>query len=192
MSEINAAVAESASSAHLVDHNLVPDSVVSGVLFEKRPVKRPDGSVAEGLYSAWITLDNPNAVQLLHHGDGQGRDRWAFAPRPTVSRDVTAVVFTGSGDRAFCTGGNTKEYAEYYAGNPQEYRQYMRLFNDMVSSILGATSRSCAASTACASAAVRRSAWPVISALPRIWRISGRPAPSTVPRPSAARPTSCR
>jgi 6-oxo-cyclohex-1-ene-carbonyl-CoA hydrolase len=47
------------------------------------------------------------------------------------------VVFTGSGDKAFCTGGNTKEYAEYYAGNPQEYRQYMRLFNDMVSSILG-------------------------------------------------------
>jgi 6-oxo-cyclohex-1-ene-carbonyl-CoA hydrolase len=47
------------------------------------------------------------------------------------------VVFTGAGDRAFCTGGNTKEYAEYYAGNPQEYRQYMRLFNDLVSAILG-------------------------------------------------------
>jgi 6-oxo-cyclohex-1-ene-carbonyl-CoA hydrolase len=46
------------------------------------------------------------------------------------------VVFTGAGDKAFCTGGNTKEYAEYYAGNPQEYRQYMRLFNDMVSAIL--------------------------------------------------------
>jgi 6-oxo-cyclohex-1-ene-carbonyl-CoA hydrolase len=40
------------------------------------------------------------------------------------------------GDKAFCTGGNTKEYAEYYAGRPQEYRQYMRLFNDMVSAIL--------------------------------------------------------
>jgi len=52
-------------------------------------------------------------------------------------RDVVTVVFTGSGDRAFCSGGNTKEYAEYYAGNPQEYRQYMRLFNDMVSAILG-------------------------------------------------------
>jgi 6-oxo-cyclohex-1-ene-carbonyl-CoA hydrolase len=47
-----------------------------------------------------------------------------------------AVVFTGAGDRAFCTGGNTKEYAEYYAGRPEEYRQYMRLFNDMVSAIL--------------------------------------------------------
>ena len=51
-------------------------------------------------------------------------------------RSVVTVVFTGSGDKAFCTGGNTKEYAEYYAGNPQEYKQYMRLFNDMVSSIL--------------------------------------------------------
>jgi 6-oxo-cyclohex-1-ene-carbonyl-CoA hydrolase len=57
--------------------------------------------------------------------------------RASVDRDVNAVVFTGVGDKAFCTGGNTKEYAEYYAGNPQEYRQYMRLFNDMVSAILG-------------------------------------------------------
>jgi 6-oxo-cyclohex-1-ene-carbonyl-CoA hydrolase len=51
-------------------------------------------------------------------------------------RACVAVVFTGRGDRAFCTGGNTKEYAEYYAGRPEEYRQYMRLFNDMVSAIL--------------------------------------------------------
>jgi 6-oxo-cyclohex-1-ene-carbonyl-CoA hydrolase len=54
----------------------------------------------------------------------------------SAARDVVAVVFTGAGDKAFCTGGNTKEYAEYYAGNPQEYRSYMRLFNDMVSAIL--------------------------------------------------------
>jgi len=52
------------------------------------------------------------------------------------ARDVNCVVFTGSGDKAFCTGGNTKEYAEYYAGHPQEYRQYIRLFNDMVSAIM--------------------------------------------------------
>ena len=56
--------------------------------------------------------------------------------RASNARDVNAVVFTGSGSKAFCTGGNTKEYAEYYAGKPEEYRQYMRLFNDMVSSIL--------------------------------------------------------
>jgi 6-oxo-cyclohex-1-ene-carbonyl-CoA hydrolase len=49
---------------------------------------------------------------------------------------VVSVVFTAVGEKAFCTGGNTKEYAEYYAGNPQEYKQYMRLFNDMIDSIL--------------------------------------------------------
>jgi len=56
--------------------------------------------------------------------------------RASADRGAVAVVFTGSGSRAFCTGGNTQEYAEYYAGRPEEYRQYMRLFNDMVSAIL--------------------------------------------------------
>jgi len=134
MSETNAAVAESASPTHLVDHNLVPDSVVAGVLFEKRPVKRPDGSAAEGLYSAWITLDNP--TQYNSYTTEMVKGVILAFRAASNARDVVAVVFTGSGDRAFCTGGNTKEYAEYYAGNPQEYRQYMRLFNDMVSSIL--------------------------------------------------------
>jgi 6-oxo-cyclohex-1-ene-carbonyl-CoA hydrolase len=48
-----------------------------------------------------------------------------------------AVVFTGAGDRAFCTGGNTKEYSEYYSRRPSEYGEYMDLFNAMVDSILG-------------------------------------------------------
>jgi 6-oxo-cyclohex-1-ene-carbonyl-CoA hydrolase len=56
--------------------------------------------------------------------------------RASNDRAAVAVVFTGAGTKAFCTGGNTKEYAEYYAGRPEEYRQYMRLFNDMVSAIL--------------------------------------------------------
>ena len=56
--------------------------------------------------------------------------------RASNDRAAVAVVFTGAGDRAFCTGGNTREYAEVYAGNPGEYRQYMRLFNDMVTAIL--------------------------------------------------------
>jgi 6-oxo-cyclohex-1-ene-carbonyl-CoA hydrolase len=56
--------------------------------------------------------------------------------RASNDRACVAVVFTGAGSRSFCTGGNTAEYAEYYAGRPEEYRQYMRLFNDMVSAIL--------------------------------------------------------
>ncbi len=121
----------------LVDHNLVPESeaIAPGILYEKRPAKRPDGSVAEGLFNAWITLDN--AGQYNAYTTEMVKGAILAFRRASMDREVSAVVFTGAGDRAFCTGGNTKEYAEYYAGNPQEYRQYMRLFNDSVSAILG-------------------------------------------------------
>jgi len=42
------------------------------------------------------------------------------------------------GDKAFCTGGNTKEYAEYYSKRPLEYTQYMDLFSGMIDAILKA------------------------------------------------------
>jgi 6-oxo-cyclohex-1-ene-carbonyl-CoA hydrolase len=90
--------------------------------------------VAEGLYNVWITLDNQKQYNSYTTDMVKGVIM-AFNDASTA-RDVSAVVFTGAGDKAFCTGGNTKEYAEYYAGHPQEYRQYMRLFNDMVSAIL--------------------------------------------------------
>ena len=129
-------VIQNTRPAELADHNLVPEAetVVTGILYEKRPARRLDGSVAEGLYNAWITLDNPGQYNAYTTEMVKGAIL-AFR-RASVDREVNAVVFTGAGDKAFCTGGNTREYAEYYAGNPQEYRQYMRLFNDMVSTIL--------------------------------------------------------
>ncbi|MDD5284624.1 MAG: 6-oxocyclohex-1-ene-1-carbonyl-CoA hydratase, partial [Desulfuromonadaceae bacterium] len=125
--------------SHLIDHNLIDreiESLCDGmVLYEKRPATRRDGSIATGLYNAWIILNNPKQYNS-YTTDMVKATILAFR-RASVDREVNAVVFTGVGDKAFCTGGNTKEYAEYYAGNPQEYRQYMRLFNDMVSAILG-------------------------------------------------------
>jgi 6-oxo-cyclohex-1-ene-carbonyl-CoA hydrolase len=115
-------------------HGLVADFSRPGVRFERKPARTPDGKVAEGLYNAWITLDNPSQFNSYTTDMVKGVIL-AFRAASDM-RDVNAVVFTGAGDRAFCTGGNTKEYAEYYAGHPQEYRQYMRLFNDMVSAIL--------------------------------------------------------
>ncbi|MCP4329674.1 MAG: 6-oxocyclohex-1-ene-1-carbonyl-CoA hydratase [Alphaproteobacteria bacterium] len=120
---------------NLADHRLVGDRIGDNVLFEKRAAKTPDGRVAEGLFNAWITLDNP--TQFNSYTTEMVKAVILAFREASVSRDVNAVVFTGSGHQAFCSGGNTKEYAEYYAGNPQEYRQYMRLFNDMVSAILG-------------------------------------------------------
>jgi 6-oxo-cyclohex-1-ene-carbonyl-CoA hydrolase len=119
----------------LIDHDIVAFETIPGVKFEKRPARTLDGKEAPGLYNAWIWLDNPGQYNSYTTDMVKGLIR-AFRAASNA-RDVVAVVFTGVGDKAFCTGGNTKEYAEYYAGNPQEYRQYMRLFNDMVSAILG-------------------------------------------------------
>ncbi|MDP7642063.1 MAG: enoyl-CoA hydratase-related protein, partial [Alphaproteobacteria bacterium] len=130
------AVIQASKPDSVIDHDLIAASAtdLSGILFEKRPARRADGSVAEGLFNAWITLNNPQQYNAYTTEMVKG-GILAFR-RASSDRSVNAVVFTGAGDRAFCTGGNTKEYAEYYAGNPQEYRQYMRLFNDMVSAIL--------------------------------------------------------
>jgi 6-oxo-cyclohex-1-ene-carbonyl-CoA hydrolase len=130
--------AAACSAAEPKDHGLVAEhvrkSVTEGVLYEKRPVKGADGKPVAGLYNAWITLNNPG--QFNSYTTEMVKSVILAFRAASVARDVVAVVFTGAGDKAFCTGGNTKEYAEYYAGNPQEYRAYMRLFNDMVSTIL--------------------------------------------------------
>jgi 6-oxo-cyclohex-1-ene-carbonyl-CoA hydrolase len=119
----------------LKGHDLVESLNASGVRFEKRPAKIPDGRVAQGLHNAWIWLDN--ADQFNSYTTEMVKGLILAFRAASSARDVNAVVFTAVGDKAFCSGGNTREYAEYYAGRAQEYRQYMRLFNDMVSAILG-------------------------------------------------------
>ena len=118
----------------LKGHDLAESPAAPGIRYEKRPAKAPDGRVAEGLYNAWIWLDN--AVQFNSYTTDMVKGLILAFRAASSARDVNAVVFAAAGDKAFCSGGNTKEYAEYYAGRAQEYRQYMRLFNDMVSSIL--------------------------------------------------------
>jgi 6-oxo-cyclohex-1-ene-carbonyl-CoA hydrolase len=118
----------------LKDHTLALATEVDGLRYEERPLQDEAGAVAPALYSVWITLDNPG--QLNSYTTDMIKGVIAAMRRASVDRAAVAVVFTGSGTRAFCTGGNTAEYAEYYAGRPEEYRQYMRLFNDMVSAIL--------------------------------------------------------
>ncbi len=49
---------------------------------------------------------------------------------------VAVVVYTGSGDRAFCTGGDVKEYQESYTKRPRDYWKYMCCFKGYIESIL--------------------------------------------------------
>lgn len=117
----------------LKNHNLT-DTKYKEIIFEKRPCKDQTGKTIDGLYNAWLWLNNP--VQYNSYTTDAVKEIILAFGEASNDRSVVAVVFTAVGDKAFCTGGNTKEYAEYYSGNPQEYSQYMRLFNDMVSAIL--------------------------------------------------------
>ncbi len=119
--------------ANLKNHNLV-EHTYTDILFEKRPCLDFNGEVVPEIYNAWIILNNPK--QYNSYTTTAVKEIILAFGEASNDRSVVAVVFTGVEDKAFCTGGNTKEYAEYYSGNPQEYSQYMRLFNDMVSAIL--------------------------------------------------------
>jgi len=118
----------------LKSHTLVPDGNFTRIGYELRPARDAAGQPVEGLFNAWIVLDNPS--QLNSYTTDMVKEVILAFRQASMDRRVVSVVFTAVGDKAFCTGGNTREYAQYYAGNPQEYKQYMRLFNDMIDSIL--------------------------------------------------------
>ena len=120
----------------LKNHDLVELKEFQGVRYELRAAKLASGEAAKGLHNAWIWLDNP--TQFNSYSTDMVKSVILAFRKASNERSVNAIVFTAVGDKAFCTGGNTKEYAEYYAGNPPEYMQYMRLFNDMVTGILTA------------------------------------------------------
>ena len=112
----------------------MPGHEFTEIRYETRPVLDRAGNEVADLHSVWIWLDNPE--QLNSYTTHAVKEVILAFRRASVDRAAVAVVFTATGDRAFCTGGNTAEYAEVYSGKPQEYRQYMRLFNDMVTAIL--------------------------------------------------------
>jgi 6-oxocyclohex-1-ene-carbonyl-CoA hydrolase len=103
-------------------------------VYEKRPLTDPSGKEIDGLYVAWIRLNNPK--QYNSYTTEMVKGVIAGFSAASQDRTVVAVIFTGTGDKAFCTGGNTKEYAEYYSKRPHEYGEYMDLFNGMVDAIL--------------------------------------------------------
>ncbi len=105
------------------------------VVVEKRPLKDPRGDVVDGLFVTWIRLNNPG--QYNSYTTEMVKGVIAGFDNASVDRSVVAVIFTGTGPYAFCTGGNTREYSEFYSRRPDEYGQYMELFNRMVDSILG-------------------------------------------------------
>ena len=122
----------------LKDHALHDDAHFGAdapsVIYERRAITDPQGNSVPGIYSAWIWLNNP--AQYNSYTTEMVKGVIAGFQRASSDRKIVAVVFTAVGDKAFCTGGNTAEYAAYYAKRPNEYGEYMDLFNTMVDGIL--------------------------------------------------------
>jgi len=105
------------------------------VVFTKKPLTNPQtGEEIPDLYVAEIRLNNPR--QYNSYTTEMVKGVIAGFHTASADRSVVAAVFTGTGYDAFCTGGNTKEYSEYYSKRPNEYAEYMDLFIGMVDAIL--------------------------------------------------------
>src|SRR5581483_11414626 len=120
--------------ATMKNQNLAETANRKHILVERRPARTRDGSPAAGLHNTWITLNNPE--ELNSYTTDMVKEIILALREASNDRGTVCVVLTGAGSRPFCAGGNTREYAEVYAGAPAEYRQYMRLFNDMVTAVL--------------------------------------------------------
>ena len=85
-------------------------------------------------FVARITIDRPDAYNAY---STRSLVELAAAFRQAAFDDeVGVIVFTGAGDRAFCTGGDVKEYESVYTRSPHEYWKYMGLFSAYIESIL--------------------------------------------------------
>ena len=88
----------------------------------------------KGDMTARITLNRPEAYNAYR----TETLRELITAFEDASNDdqVGVIVYTGAGDKAFCTGGDVKEYAELYTRRPRDYWKYMGLFGRYIESIL--------------------------------------------------------
>lgn len=88
----------------------------------------------KGNWVALITINRPNVYNAY---STNCLEELATAFRQASFDDeVAVIVFTGVGERAFCTGGDVKEYQERYTRSPHDYWKYMRLFGAYIESIV--------------------------------------------------------
>jgi len=86
---------------------------------------------------AWVARITINRPQVYNAYSTNALEELALAfRRASFDDEVAVIVFTGAGERAFCTGGDVKEYQERYTRSPHDYWKYMRLFGAYLESIL--------------------------------------------------------
>ena len=83
---------------------------------------------------ATITLNRPHAYNA--YSTPALRELATAFQDASFDDAIGVIVFTGSGDTAFCTGGDVKEYESTYTRSPHDYWKYMGLFSAYIESIL--------------------------------------------------------
>ncbi|MCK7504748.1 MAG: enoyl-CoA hydratase-related protein [Desulfobacterales bacterium] len=106
-----------------------------GVIYEKKPILDPQGNPVKDLYSAWITLNNPAQYNsyttemvkgVIAGFENASADRIGRGRRFHRHRRL----------RPSARAATPRSTPNTTACRPDEYGQYMELFNDMVDSIL--------------------------------------------------------
>ncbi|MBI5368099.1 MAG: enoyl-CoA hydratase/isomerase family protein [Planctomycetes bacterium] len=83
---------------------------------------------------ATITINRPHNYNA--YSTGALRDLARAFQEAAWDDAVAVIVYTGAGDRSFCTGGDVKEYSDSYTKRPRDYWKYMGLFRAYLESIL--------------------------------------------------------
>ncbi len=130
------------------NHNLVEDFNPQEIIVEHRPVRDQAGQPVEELHNVWITLNNPD--ELNAYTTTMIKEIILALREASNDRAAVTVVLTGAGTRAFCAGGNTREYAEVYAGAPENTGNTCAYSTTWSPPFCNATSPWFAESTACA------------------------------------------
>jgi enoyl-CoA hydratase/carnithine racemase len=82
---------------------------------------------------ARITINRPDAYNA--YTTDTLRELIAAFDDASADDQVGVIVYTGAGQKAFCTGGDVKEYAAVYTKRPHDYFKYMGLFSRYIESI---------------------------------------------------------
>ncbi len=105
--------------------------------FEPKPAESYD--FREVLYEKgdWVARITINRPQAYNAYSTPALEELATAFKDAAFDDtVSAIVYTGAGQQAFCTGGDVKEYERLYTERPRDYWKYMRLFRAYIESIV--------------------------------------------------------
>jgi enoyl-CoA hydratase/carnithine racemase len=105
--------------------------------FESRPAESL--AFREVLYEkrdwvATITINRPHNYNA-YSTEALGELAAAFQDA-AFDDAVGVIVYTGAGTRAFCTGGDVKEYEVEYTQRPRDYWKYMQRFRAYIESIV--------------------------------------------------------